>query len=131
MITIGQLVQLWRTTVLPTLSADYRKTADSLMDLHILPHLGRIKAAELTPLRIDQWTAALSTAPSQRTGRPLSSRSVRHIYILMSTICNWAHSHDLIRATPFQKTHAPKVRKTKPKFLDDTQGVELLRHLAE
>lgn len=130
-ITVGQLVTLWRTTVLPTLSADYRKTAISLIDMHILPHLGRTVCAALTPLRIDQWTAALSTAPSKRTGRPLSRRSVRHIYIQLSTIFNWGRSHDLIESTPFEKTHAPKVRKHRPKFLDDTQGVELLRYLAD
>lgn len=129
-ITVGQMVRLWQDTVLPVRSADYRKTANSLIDLHITPHLSRLVAADVTPLRISNWVALLSTNPSQRTGKPLSKTTVRHVYITLSTVYNWAKEHNLVAATPFERTHAPKARKHKPKFLDDEQGVELLRKLS-
>lgn len=129
-LTVGQLVQLWQDTVLPVRSADYRKTAKSLIALHILPHLSHTVAAELTPLQISNWIALLSTAPSRRTGKPLSKTTTRHVYITLSTIYNWAKEQELLKASPFDRTHAPKARKHKPKFLDDDQGVQLLAKLA-
>lgn len=130
--TVAQLCKLWETTVLPTRSADYAKTASSMLEHHILPHLGTIAASNLTPLRINHWIALLSNKPQHnKSGKTLSKTTVRHCYITLSTIYNWALSSELVTSTPFQKTHAPKTRKHRPAFLDDDQAVDLLRRLQD
>lgn len=130
-LTIAQLCQLWIDTKLPTESADYAKTASSLIELHIVPHLGSVIVSKLTPLRINAWVALLLRKPKRNKPKEtLSARSVRHIYITLATIYNWARENQVLHETPFAATHAPKVRKHKPKYLDDDQAVGLLRQLA-
>lgn len=127
-ITVAQLCQLWLDT--QHKSPDYDKTAQSLIDNHILPHLGDRAVASLTPLRINNWTTLLANTRSKRGGGMLSDKTVRHVYVTLATVCNWGVEHDLLIASPLAKTHTPKARKTKPHFLDDDQAVELLRQLA-
>lgn len=127
-ITVAQLCLLWMET--QRKSPDYDKTAQSLIDNHIIPHLGHLPVASLTPLRISHWTTLLANTPSKRGTGALSDKTVRHVYITLATACNWAVEHELLIASPMAKTHAPRARKTKPKFLDDDQAVDLLRQLA-
>lgn len=127
-ITVAQICQIWLET--RRKSADYDKTAQSLIDNHIVPHLGSMAVSQLTPLRISHWTTLLANKPSKRGKGMLSDKTVRHVYITLATICNWAVEHELIVVSPMAKTHTPKARKTKPKFLDDDRAVELLRQLA-
>ena len=128
-ITIAQICQIWMET--QRKSPDYDKTAQSLIDNHILPHLGDMAVSQLTPLRISHWTTLLASKPSRRGKGTLSDKTVRHVYVTLATICNWAVEHELIVVSPMAKTHTPKARKTKPRFLDDDQAVELLRQLAK
>lgn len=130
-LTIAQLCQLWIDTKLPTESADYAKTASSLIELHIVPHLGNVIVSQLTPLRINAWVALLLRKPKRNNRqKTLSARTVRHIYITLATVYNWGRENQILHSTPFEATHAPKVRKHKPKYLDDDQAVDLLRQLA-
>lgn len=128
-ITVAQICQLWMET--QRKSPDYDKTVQSLIDNHILPHLGHLAVSSLTPLRIDHWTTLLANTRSKRGKGMLSDKTVRHVYVTLATICNWGVEHDLLIASPLAKTHTPKARKTKPKFLDDDQAVELLRQLSQ
>lgn len=127
-ITVAQICHLWLET--QRKSPDYDKTAQSLIDNHILPHLGHLAVSSLTPLRIDHWVTLLTHTRSKRGKGMLSDKTVRHVYVTLATICNWGVEHDLLIASPLAKTHTPKARKTKPKFLDDDQAVDLLRQLA-
>lgn len=127
-ITVAQLCQLWLET--QRKSPDYDKTVQSLITNHILPHLGHLAVSSLTPLRIDHWITLLSHTRSKRGGGILSDKTVRHVYITLATACNWGVEHELLIASPLDKTHTPRVRKTRPHYLDDDQAVDLLRKLA-
>lgn len=127
-ITIAQICQLWMET--QRKSPDYDKTSQSLIDNHILPHLGDMAVSQLSPLRIAHWTTLLANKPSRRGKGTLSDKTVRHVYVTLATVCNWAVEHELITVSPMAKTHTPKARRTRPRFLDDDQAVELLRQLA-
>ena len=130
-LTIAQLCQLWIDTKLPMESADYDRTASNLIEVHIVPHLGSVIVTQLTPLRINAWVSLLLRKPKRNNpNEVLSARTVRHIYLTLSTIYNWARENQILSSTPFASTHAPKVRKHKPKYLDDDQAVQLLRQLS-
>jgi len=127
-ITVAQACQIWMDT--QRKSPDYDKTVQSLINNHIIPHLGDVAVSKLTPLRISHWTTLLANKPSKRGKKTLSDKTVRHIYVTLATICNWCVEQELLIVSPMAKTHAPKARKTKPHFLDDDQAVDLLRKLA-
>lgn len=129
--TIRQLTELWRSNSLGQKSADYIKTVDSLLQLHVLPQLGDMVVTQLTPIRISAWVSILSRTPAKNKQTPLSQRTVRHCYTTLSTVFSWAVTYEIIDRSPFDKTEAPKVRKHKPAYLDDDQAVELLRQLAK
>lgn len=130
-ITVAQLLTLWLHVDIAGQSADYEKTVESLVRLHILPHLGHLRAAELTPLQITVWVNLLGKTKARNASRNLSPRSVRHIYATAARAFTWARHNRLITASPFEDAESPKARRHRPAFLDDDQAVQLLRYLAD
>lgn len=129
--TIAKLCALWQQIVLPGESADYSRSASSLIRQHIVPHIGTVAISELTPLRISIWVATLQEKQSPRTHEQLSERTVRHCYLTLSTICNWAVNVDIIPDSPMRKSKPPRARKHRPAFLSDDQAIRLLRCLSK
>lgn len=129
-ITVTALCSLWQQTVLPGASADYARSSTSLISRHIIPHIGPVPVEDLTPLRISMWVATLQRKSSGRTGSTLSDKTVRHCYITMATVCNWAVTMDILKDSPFRKAKPPRARRTHPRFLSDEQAIDLLRRLA-
>jgi len=131
-ITVGQLTALWCDIALASKSADYRKTIDSLLRLHVLPTLGHKRIAALSRLELSAWEAALSRKRQHNSsGKLLSPRSVRHCHITLATIFKWGVINELIPRSPMDAIRPPRVRRHVPRFLDDEQAVCLLRQIAQ
>ena len=59
----------------------------------------------------------------------LSSHTVRHHHILLSSMLSTAVQWQIIVSNPCDRVKPPKIRQTEPKALDDVQAVELLELL--
>jgi hypothetical protein len=105
------------------------KTVERYRELaqYLLPHLGAVRLADLTPLMIERTLNLLKDRGGRhrRTGepRPLSSRTVRHIAGLLSVSLNTALRWGLLPSNPMQRVQLPRAERTE-KPMPDVQQMQ-------
>lgn len=149
--TVRQFADLWMTQyVLPSCKPSTAKTYRSFLTSRILPALGDLPLAELTPLRLTEFINAIREDTARTTAidpqlrvraadrdvplsppRPLSDRTVKHYYDALRDMLNIAVQWEYLTKNPMDRVTPPKVRKRRVNFLDDRQAVQLLRCLAD
>lgn len=87
----------------PTTADSYRR----LTRLYILPHLGELPLADLTPHRLQAWVADLVLTLSNG-GRPLSARTVTYVMAILRSALSDAVRLDLLERNPFDRVRAPR-----------------------
>ena len=78
---------------------------------HILPKLGAIKLSALTSIHIQKFYNQLGSEISEKTGKPLSAKSIRNIHGILSKCLNVAVEQGMIKSNPADRTTVPKVLK--------------------
>ena len=148
--TVRQFAELWMEQhVIPNCKPTTLKTYQSFLESRILPVLGDIPLAELTPMRLTQFINAIRSDPARTTAlppdqrvrvsdrgrqpsapKPISDRTVRHYYDTIRDMLNKAVQWEYLQSNPMLKVDPPKYRRRRVNFLDDRQAVQLLRCLA-
>ena len=83
-IKVGEFVNNWLETVAKQrIRTSTRATYGTLIDCHIVPHLGGSKLSQLAPLHLQAWLAAL-----ERSG--VSPRQREAAFVLLKTILRHA-----------------------------------------
>jgi len=75
---------------------------------YIIPALGAIRGEALRPTHVETALAGWRTTPSERLGRPLSARSIRHAFDTLRTICRWAVRMGLLVRNPCDAVAPPR-----------------------
>jgi integrase len=92
---------------------------------YVLPHLGHLPLAEITPLQIERLLNHLKDAGGRdrKTGqpRPLSARSVRHVAGLLSVAFRTAVRWKLVRSSPTEGVQLPRLERREKMALDAEQ----------
>ena len=149
--TLGEFAEIWMAQhVIPNCKPTTAKTYRCFLDARILPELGAIQLADLTPLRLTEFINALRTSTARTTAidpqqrvrvsdrsvplsppKTLSDSTVKHIYDTLRDMLSMAVLWEYISKNPMDRVIAPKVPKRRARFLDDRQAVHLLRCLAQ
>jgi integrase len=127
--TVEQYIAQWLTVTLPQRVAAGRLAASTLdsyrekCELHIVPHLGRVKLVDLGTVHIRQWLLELTDKPSGRTPKKprkgekraeperLSARTQAYCFAILRKALNDAVDDELIRRNPALKVKPPVVVK--------------------
>jgi integrase len=84
--TVGQFLTWWLNDVVkPSKRPKTMKFYEFVSRVHLIPELGNIRLQRLTAPRVQTFLNNRLNQKSQRTGRPLSARSVRHIHRTLCT----------------------------------------------
>ena len=94
---------------------------------HICAALGNIKLAKLTPVHIQKFYNKLGTEVSEKTGKPLSAKSIRNIHGILSKCLNVAVDQGLIKSNPAERVTVPKVIKTEIEPLTEDEQKAFLK----
>ena len=148
--TVAQFAALWMEQhVTPNCKPTTSKTYANFLSSRVLPQLGDLPLAELTPIVLTQFingirddtvrTTAIDPGLRKRKSdrqlapaapKPLSERTVKHYYDCLRDMLNIAVRWEYLSANPMDKVTPPKVHKRPVTCLDDRQAVQLLRCLA-
>lgn len=93
-----------------------------------LDHFGNMYLTKITSLDIEKFLSELRTV-KQANGKPLSAKTIRHVYSFLSMSFGFAERHDLIPRNPMKKLSPPKVQRNKVDFLDKSAAKEFLSAL--
>ncbi len=114
--TLVQYAEQWlahRTDLKARTAAEYA----SLLRRLIVPSLGDVRVAALTPATVREWFAAMDPAkPTQR----------RHAYALLSGICRTAVEDEVLAANPCTVKRATVVKRSTTTRLPTADEVEAL-----
>jgi len=102
---------------------------DSAYRVHIYPKFGARRVSTITSLEVEQWLAGMQAKISERTGRPLTSATVRGTMIALSKVFGYALKHRLIAVNPSDAVDMPKKASAAPMFLEAWQVEKLATEL--
>jgi integrase len=112
----------------PQTWSDYRFHSER----HIIPLIGKIALCRLTTLDVDQWMSTVRGQTSERTGRPLSDRTIEYAYAVLRRALQFAVDWRYIAANPAsaRMRAAKRRRKTRTsviRFLTADQAKNFLK----
>jgi integrase len=98
---------------------------------YLIPAFGEMRVDRLKPAHIEAALSAWSAAARvERTGRPLSTRSIKHLRDTMRALCRWGVRMELIPRDVTSAVQPPKVEQREMQTLD-VAGVAALLKAAE
>ncbi|MFD8531510.1 tyrosine-type recombinase/integrase [Streptosporangium canum] len=144
------LVNVWLAVTLPQRVAAGRlapSTLDSYrekIELHIVPHLGRVKLVELTTTHLRQWLLELADKPSRKTRRSLrpgesklpppeklSARTIAYAHAVLRKALADAVDDERVTRNVCLLVDAPTVEKKEFKPLTKEEAARLLAEAAD
>ena len=136
--TIAQFLDYWLEHY-PTIKKLSPRTLETYNDAaarYIVPELGKIKIADLTPKMLVDYFFRLANRPSARknndgTERKISGRTQLKIYRLLSVVLVSAYKWELIPRNPLEKVTPPKVEKLKATLYSREIASSLIEALAK
>jgi len=118
---------------------------EGLAELSMLPHLGSLPIAKLTPAHVSAWLATLQEKGGARvaklnrkpvlrdgkrvvefTGKPLSAKTTKHAYALLRSALRWAVRHDLAARNVAEAVDPPTVGRSQAHALAEDDVRRLL-----
>ncbi len=102
---------------------------DTAYRVHIYPVFGARRISTITSLEVEQWLAGMQAKVSGRTGRPLTSATVRGTMIALSKVFGYALKHRLIAVNPCDAVDMPRKATAAPMFLEAWQVEKLATEL--
>ncbi len=119
-VTVGEFVRNWMETVArQRIRPSTRATYETLIDRHIIPHLGGSRLNQLAPLHLQAWLATL-----ERSG--VSPRQREAAFVLLKTILRHALRLGLIASNPLDRIDKPRVPRKELQILSPDEVRRLL-----
>lgn len=75
---------------------------------YIIPHLGHLKLKDITSLHIENFYKELRKAISEKTKKPLSGTTRRHLHAILIKVFGYAINRRLIIENPMKGISSPK-----------------------
>ena len=122
-VTLGRWAAEWQRTVVhlrPTTQRIY----DANLRNHILPDLGHVPLAKLTPSMLRGWLASLTTKEGGH-GQPLSLGSVAQVYRTLNRVLVAAVDNESLGRNPLRGVKPPRVAPEPMRFLSHEEVATL------
>jgi len=97
---------------------------------YLKAHFGSCKAAQVTPLMVENFRGGMRRTISERTGKPYSGTSVNKMVSLARRIYYLAMKGGMLAANPFARCGKFK-ESSKGKYIPDTEFWKIYPHLPE
>lgn len=112
--TVDELIEKWRKVVRHEKSTATRTVESSVVN-QIRPHLGRIRVADLTLQRIDEWVVDIEREGGVRPkGGPLAPGTVRRVFNILHAALEQAVRWEWIERNPATGATLSSVPKPRP-----------------
>ena len=125
-LTVGDWIHQWMELYLegkrsPTTMEGYRNQIEK----YIIPALGNVYLQDLTPAMVQKWVNQLRQS-SPRTGKPLSPKTIRNIWLNLSSAMERAVIDELIKKNPCEHTELPSREKYEANVYNQEEIQEFL-----
>ncbi|HUP75659.1 MAG TPA: hypothetical protein VM282_21655 [Acidimicrobiales bacterium] len=104
--SVGELLERWYAAASPMWAASTRRQTRSVIDRHLVPGLGVVPLARLTPAMIDELYGNLRGRYSERE---LSPGTVRRIHVVLHRALAQAQRWGWIYPNPASQAQPPRI----------------------
>ncbi|GAA3535707.1 tyrosine-type recombinase/integrase [Nonomuraea rosea] len=107
--TVAQWLRHWLTTLQPVRERTRQGYADHVR-IHLIPGLGLVRLAELSPVDLRRFFAGLAQRRN-RYGKALSPSTVQRVHATLRAALNEAIREGLIDTNPAHRLRLPRIRR--------------------
>ncbi len=126
--TVEQFLQWWRSTVLPgTVSRGTEETYSRVLDLYVIPAVGRLLLARLGPADVTGMMRAM--ADGKLGSRPLSPQTQNQARKVLSKALRRAQQEGIVTRNAASLADPPRLARTEARSMTKDQAATLLRAL--
>lgn len=104
--TVAEILEAWWVQASKDWSPWTAKGARGIIDRYLIPGIGTVKVAKLTPARIDALYHSLSVSGGAK-GQGLAPLTVNHVHAVLRRALNRAERHGHIHRNPAVLAHRP------------------------
>lgn len=125
-LTVAEFLEMWQKEYLNSMKPNTAYHYRTCCRAHLIPALGAIKLAKLTPLMIQHFYNGLK---NEKTQEPLAPKTLRNIHGILHKALNCAVRLKYIPSNPADAIaiDLPKVRESKIKPLEDDEIAQFIR----
>jgi integrase len=128
--TVGQYLDRWLREVAsarlrPRTLASYKQVVKA----HVLPNLGRVPLARLTPQEVQGWLNDLQAGDEERERQPLSPRTCAYARAILRSALTQALRWGLVARNAAALVEPPRIKKGEIKPLTPQQARRLLKEV--
>ncbi len=99
---------------------------------HLKPKLGDLRISDITPMLLEEIKTNLLVVMKQKSGKPYSEKTVRHILVLVRQVINKAISWDLWKGeNPLKKVKLPNPNNQRERYLEPEEAEKILEELGK
>lgn len=125
-ITFGNLVEKWKSSVLPQFKLSTQKHLESDINHHLLPKFGDVLLREITAERVQAFVADLQVGEDK-----VSSKTVHNVVAVMRTLWRTAKSWGYVTHDPFAGVMLPDVIKSEPRCFTVEEALRIIEKAKE
>ncbi|MSQ35347.1 MAG: site-specific integrase [Dehalococcoidia bacterium] len=129
-VTVAGAFDQWAAVQAQRIRANTFATYRWQFSAYIGPRLGNMKLRELSGPVIQALLTELSERGG-RTGKPLSRKSVHHVYRLISTLSRWCVRQKFIGRNPCDDVQPPRFKSPEIQTFNPAQLSKITAHLGE
>jgi len=96
-----------------------------IANLYVVPHVGSVAVAKLRPAMVSAWIATI-VERGGATGKPISAKTARHAFALLSSALRWGVRLELAGRNVCESVEPPKPPRTEAKALRDDEVSRLV-----
>lgn len=123
--TVAEWMNEWYDTYMKDFKSETTLKGYRLqIEKYIIPTIGDVPLQQLNANQIQKWVNDMKTK-SPASGKPLSAKTVRNIFLNLSAAMEQAFKLDMVKRNPCKNVTLPKTEKGKVDFYD-TQEVQRL-----
>jgi integrase len=112
------------------MSAKASASDDLARAVHLKTEFGNRKAAQITPLMVDNFRIKMKKVVSERTGKPFSGSSINKMVSLARRIYYLAMDAGMVKSNPFARRGAFK-EEPKGHYIPDQEFWKIYKHLPD
>jgi integrase len=112
------------------MSAKASASDDLARAVHLKSEFGNRKAAQVTPLMVDNFRIKMKKVVSERTGKPFSGSSINKMVSLARRIYYLAMDAGMVKSNPFARRGAFK-EEPKGHYIPDQEFWKIYKHLPD
>jgi len=107
-----------------------RRRYRELLELHIIPQLGRLPLVKLTPMAIERRLHELYTQPAQKNGKPLAAATVNRVRSALHVALQDALYKGLLARNPCDAAKAPREERNETTVYTAEQAIAFMDAIA-